>query len=282
MCALLGVEVIEVGRVLEVVCQNGAVFNDVVGNDVIVVGLDVEGDVLLCEDLLCDLKDLCVRSGGCCNGDGGACESCVVNAAVEAVGEVIYGGNYAAVVLLVDEVCYLLAFESCLECLDCVGVFVAFLDCEDVAVCRGGAFLEQGVLNGVEACVYCIVAVDDCVVNVGKELGDRRGSASTISTLYGFSAMSFLVAVMPAPSLSLMMPASWSRSSARASLVVSLGTAILMTLSEALSPPLPEPEHAARLNASTTASASAIILVNFFIFVFSLKVLNLTGRVVCQ
>ena len=45
--ALLGVEVIEVGRVLEVVCQNGAVFNDVVGNDVIVVGLDVDGDVLL-------------------------------------------------------------------------------------------------------------------------------------------------------------------------------------------------------------------------------------------
>ena len=96
MGALLGVEVIEVGRVLEVVCQNGAVFNDVVGNDVIVVGLDVEGDVLLCEDLLCDLKDLCVRSGGCCNGDGGACESCIVNAAVEAVGEVVYGGNYAA------------------------------------------------------------------------------------------------------------------------------------------------------------------------------------------
>ena len=89
MGALLSVEVIEVGRVLEVVCQNGAVFNDVVGNDVIVVGLDVEGDVLLCEDLLCDLKDLCVRSGGCCNGDGGACESCIVNAAVEAVGEVI-------------------------------------------------------------------------------------------------------------------------------------------------------------------------------------------------
>ena len=116
-----------------------------------------------------------MRSGGCCNGDGGACESCVVNAAVEAVGEVIYGGNYAAVVLLTDEVCYLLAFESCLECLDCVGVFVAFLDCEDVAVCRGGAFLEQGVLNGVEACVYCIVAVDDCVVNVGKKLGDRCG-----------------------------------------------------------------------------------------------------------
>ena len=102
-------------------------------------------------------------------------------------------------------------------------------------------------------------------------------SASTISTLYGFSTMSFLVAVMPAPSLSLMMPASWSRSSARASLVVSLGTAILMTLSEALSPPLLEPEHAARLNASTTASASAIILVNFFIFVFSLKVLKFNG-----
>ena len=152
MGALLGIEVIEVGGVLEVVCQNGAVFNDVVGNDVIVVGLNIEGDVLLCEDLLCDLKDLCVRSGGCCDGDSGACESCVVNAAVVAVGEVIYGGNYAAVVLLADEVCYLLAFESCFECLDCVGVFVAFLDCEDVAVCRGGAFLEQGGLRLLHSC----------------------------------------------------------------------------------------------------------------------------------
>lgn len=149
MCALLGVEVIEVGRVLEVVCQNGAVFNDVVGNDVIVVGLDVEGDVLLCEDLLCDLKDLCVRSGGCCNGDGGACESCVVNAAVVAVGEVIYGGNYAAVVLLADEVCYLLAFESCLECLDCVGVSLPSLTARMLPYAEEEPSLNRESLTGL-------------------------------------------------------------------------------------------------------------------------------------
>ena len=60
---LLSVEVIEVGGVLEVVCENGAVFNNVVGNNIVAVGLDVEGDVLLGEDLLYDLEDLCVRSG---------------------------------------------------------------------------------------------------------------------------------------------------------------------------------------------------------------------------
>ena len=106
---LLSVEVVEVGSVLEVVCGAGAVLNNGVRNNIIVVGLDVKGDVLLGEDLLCDLKDFCVGSGGCCDGDGGALQSCVIDAAVKAVGGVINGGNDAACVLLGDEVCDLLA-----------------------------------------------------------------------------------------------------------------------------------------------------------------------------
>ena len=106
---LLSVEVVEVGSVLEVVCGAGAVLNNGVGNNIIVVGLNVKGDVLLGEDLLCDLKDLCVGSGRCCDGDGAALQCCVIDAAVKAVGGVINGGNDAACVLLVDEVCDLLA-----------------------------------------------------------------------------------------------------------------------------------------------------------------------------
>ena len=71
---LLGVEIVEVGSVLEVICENGAVFNNGVGNYIVVVGLDVEGDVLLGEDVLYDLEDLCVRGGRCCDGNGGACK----------------------------------------------------------------------------------------------------------------------------------------------------------------------------------------------------------------
>ena len=104
---LLSVEVVEVRSVLEVVCDAGTVLNNGVGDNVIVVGLDVKGNVLLGEDLLCDLKDLCV--GRCRDGDGAALQRCVIDAAVKTVGGVINGGNDAACVLLVDEVCDLLA-----------------------------------------------------------------------------------------------------------------------------------------------------------------------------
>ena len=139
---LLGVEVVKVRSVLEVVCQNGAVLYDGVGNDVVVVDLDVKGDALLGKDVRCNLKDLGVRSGGCRNGNGAALECVVVNALVVAVGELVNGGDDGAVVLVGDEVRYLLAFERCTQSLNGVGVLVAFLDCEDVGVCGGGAFLE--------------------------------------------------------------------------------------------------------------------------------------------
>ena len=63
---LLSVEVVEVRSVLEVVCDAGTVLDNGVGDNVIVVGLDVKGNVLLGEDLLCDLKDLCWRFQNIC------------------------------------------------------------------------------------------------------------------------------------------------------------------------------------------------------------------------
>ena len=52
-------------------------------------------------------------------------------------------------------------------------------------------------------------------------------ASSSIFTLCGFSAISFTVAVRPAPSFRVMIPLSCRRSSARASLVVSFGTAMV-------------------------------------------------------
>ena len=107
-------------------------------------------------------------------------------------------------------------------------------------------------------------------------LGICAASVSTISTLYGFSTMSFLVAVMPAPSASLMMPLSWSRSSARASLVVSLGTAIWMVAVLSPESSLLEPQPVrARAAVRTSARTSAVSLIEcFFIVLFSLLICN--------
>ena len=89
MGALFGVEVIKIGGVLEVVGVNGAVLHDGVGNNVVVVGLNVEGDVLFGKDLFGDLEDLGVGRGGGGDGDGVAGERCVVNTGVEAVARIL-------------------------------------------------------------------------------------------------------------------------------------------------------------------------------------------------
>ena len=60
---LLGVEVLEVGQVLEVVGVDAAVFNEGVGGDVVVDDLDLQCDTLLSQDVLDDLEDLGVGRG---------------------------------------------------------------------------------------------------------------------------------------------------------------------------------------------------------------------------
>ena len=56
--AVFGVEVIEVGEMLEVVGVHGAVLHHVVGNHIVAVFLNVEGDVLGGENVLGNGKDL--------------------------------------------------------------------------------------------------------------------------------------------------------------------------------------------------------------------------------
>ena len=67
---VLGVEVVEIRSVLEVVGINLAAFNDLVGDYVVCVLLDVESDVLLGKDILCNCEDLGVRSGRSGDRDG--------------------------------------------------------------------------------------------------------------------------------------------------------------------------------------------------------------------
>ena len=61
-------------------------------------------------------------------------------------------------------------------------------------------------------------------------LGICADSSSTISTLFGLSIISSLVAVSPTPSFNFITPADSSKSKALASFVTSFGTAILSPL----------------------------------------------------
>ena len=56
MRAVLGVEVIQIGDMLEVVCINGAVVHNVVRHDIVVVNLNVKRYITGCQDLLCDFQ----------------------------------------------------------------------------------------------------------------------------------------------------------------------------------------------------------------------------------
>ena len=58
------IEILKVGEVLEVVCVNRAVVNDVVRHDVVVIFLNIQRDVACREDFLRNGKNLGVRRGG--------------------------------------------------------------------------------------------------------------------------------------------------------------------------------------------------------------------------
>ena len=68
--AIFGVEVIEIGGVLEVVGENGAIFYHIIGDNVVAVFLNIQGDVLCSQDILGNSKDLSMRSGRSGHRDG--------------------------------------------------------------------------------------------------------------------------------------------------------------------------------------------------------------------
>ena len=61
--ALLLIEVVQVGLMLEVVGVALAILNDGVGDHIVIVLLDVQRNALVGQDLLADLQDLAVGAG---------------------------------------------------------------------------------------------------------------------------------------------------------------------------------------------------------------------------
>ena len=174
MRTLLGVEVLEVGQVLEVVGVDAAVLNEGVGGDVVVDDLDLQCDTLLSQNVLDDLEDLGVGRGGRGDADGLAVQRAVVDGGVIAVGGVLHDRDDGTVILLIDVVDDLLALESGLQGEDLGGVLVALLDNQHVDIGGSGALDGQRILHGVQAGVDGIVAVDNGVVKVLEHVGQLR------------------------------------------------------------------------------------------------------------
>lgn len=98
------VEVVQIGGVLEVVRVDFAALNYIVGLNVIGELLDVEGYVLLGEDILCNGENFSVRSGRCGDGNGLAGKRVVIDSGIVAVGGIVYDRDYGSVILGGDEI----------------------------------------------------------------------------------------------------------------------------------------------------------------------------------
>ena len=54
------------------------------------------------------------------------------------------------------------------------GEWIAFLDSDDVAVCRGGAFCQQRVFDRIQVSVQRVVGIDNRVINVLQDARQLR------------------------------------------------------------------------------------------------------------
>ena len=157
VCAVLFVEVVKVGCVLEVVCVTFAAFNYIVRNDIIRENIDFQRDVFFCEDFLYFSEYLGVRCGRCGNLYLCAGKRSVVNGRIVAVCEIINRAYNGAVIFVCYEIGNLLAFESRFECLYLGSVLVAFFNGKNVCVFAVRTFDSKGILCGIEACGNCVV-----------------------------------------------------------------------------------------------------------------------------
>ena len=101
--AVLGIEVVQIRNVLEVVGIDFAAFDDVVRYDVIGVLDDLQRDTLLSENLLRNLQNLGVRSGGSRYLDGRSLQGRIVNGSIEPIGRRIHDAHNGACILFFDE-----------------------------------------------------------------------------------------------------------------------------------------------------------------------------------
>ena len=160
---------------LEVVGVYLTVLDDLVGNHIVVVLLDVQRDALGGKDLLAHLQHLAVGSGSSGAADGLAVQSVIVHSGIIAVGGVLHNGHHGALVGLVHEVLHLLALQGSSQSLDLRLLLIAVLAHQNVNVSRRAVLHSQCISHGVQTGRDGVVGVDDGVVLVLQDVGHLSG-----------------------------------------------------------------------------------------------------------
>ena len=128
-------------------------------------------------------------------------------------------GDNSAIVIAVDEVADGIAEQSLLQSLGFRGLLVAFFHYQHIAIGLGsqgvGTLKGDGILGHIQPGTQGVVAVDDGD-GAGVAVGEDGGNGISLN------GSDIVAAVVN----DVMIPLSWSSSSARARLVVSLGMAI--------------------------------------------------------
>ena len=106
------VEIVKIRNVLEIVCENVAAVNNLVGLNVIGEFNNLKGYVFLCKDVFRYFKDFCMRSGRSRNGNAFAFKSIVIYGGVKAVAGVFNNAYNGALILLGNEIRDLLASRA--------------------------------------------------------------------------------------------------------------------------------------------------------------------------
>ena len=156
---------------LEIVCENVAAVNNLVGLNVIGEFNNLKGYVFLCKDIFRYFKDFCMRSRRSRNGNAFAFKGIVIYGGVKAVAGVFNNTYNGALILLGNEIRNLLAFKSGKKRFCFIGIFISLFYAENVAVCGRGTFHCKRLFNGVNTCVYGIVGIDYRIVDVFKYVG---------------------------------------------------------------------------------------------------------------
>ena len=160
---------------LEVVGVYLTVLDDLVGDHIVVVLLDIQRDALGGKDLLAHLQHLAVGSGSSGAADGLAVQSVIVHSGIIAVGGVLHNGHHGALVGLVHEVLHLLALQGSSQSLDLRLLLIAVLAHQNVDVSRRTVLHGQCIGHGVQTGRDGVVGVDDGVVLVLQDVGHLSG-----------------------------------------------------------------------------------------------------------
>ena len=171
MGTLFGVEVVQIRLMLEIVGVYLTVLDDLVGDHIVVVLLDIQRDALGGKDLLAHLQHLAVGSGSSGAADGLAVQGVIIHSGIVAVGGVLHNGHHGALVGLVHEVLHLLALQGSSQSLDLRLLLIAVLTHQNVDVSRRAVLHGQCIGHGVQTGRDGVVGVDDGVVLVLQDVG---------------------------------------------------------------------------------------------------------------